>query len=804
MKENNKLFLSLGVHSAAIIAFQLILMQLLSVVQWHHFAFMVISIAMLGFGASGTFIALYRKKLINNFSWLYPFFMILTGLSMIIVFPLSRINVIEFDVFRLFSDYSQLWVLAVNYLVFFIPFFFGATAIGMVFIKIPEKIGKCYFANLVGSGIGGIFVLFLTGWLFPEKLIIIAGILPVLAGLISYYRKKTGLQFGGALVSLIIAAYFLVYPFSLNPSEYKGISKALNLPEAEVEHREPDTHGIIEVVSSPALRYAPALSMSYTDEVPVKKNVFLNGNFYGVIPHNVSDEKHIHQHTTMELPYVMNERNNVMIINSGTGAHISHALTNSASVIDAVIDNNGVLNLMKSTYLEESGGLFKHENVNIHFADSRIFLSGLKEKKYDLIKLPIIDAFGGTAGLNSLQENYDLTIEAFDLMWNALSENGVIAVTSWMDYPSRASLKIASTLAETARNNGIEQPEDHIVAIRGWGTITFVLKKNRVTFTETEKVRDFCNIKYFDPAFLAGMENIKRNHFNKLDDSSFFDYLDNLILEENSDLSKDYGFAIDPSTDDRPYFYQFLRLKNLSHIISIYGIQQLPYIDLGYLTVIITLIQSAVLAIILIVLPLFRLKNTGKKKSNVFLFFASIGVGYMFIEIIMIQKFVLYFGYPIYAITAVISTMLIASGIGSLYSARIKNPGGNVALIALIVLLVLIVYAFSMTNILQNTLSFSRPLKIIISLILIGIPAFFMGMPFPMAVRHLSNNSPALIPWAWGINGCFSVISSALAMFLALEIGFTAVMIGAVICYFIAFAAYSGDIINKIKIAFQL
>ena len=792
-----KLYISLGIHSAAIIAFQLVLMQLLSIVQWHHFAFMIIAIAMLGFGASGTFIALFRKRLIANFDLLYPLLMILTGISMMIVFPLSRIGVLELDVFRLFSDSSQLWVLGANYLIFFLPFFLGATSIGMIFIKHPEVIGKCYFSNLVGSGLGGIMVLFITGWLFPEQLMVITGVLSVIAGIMSSPKFKKPLFITISAISVVIATIMLAFPFDLNPSEYKSISKTLNLPEAEIEKRIPDTHGVIEVVSSPALRYAPSLSMSFTGRVPVKKNVFLNGNFYGVIPEEPGERPHIHSYTTMALPYVINDRPEVLILNAGTGSNISHALSSGVQRLDATINNISIINLMEGPYSEISGDLFTSEKVNLHHSDVRIYLSSISGQKYDLIKLPVMEAFGGTSGLASLQENYELTIEAFKLMWQALKDDGVIAVTSWMDYPARTSLKIAATLAKTARNMGIDDPEEHIVAIRSWGNISFILKKTPLTNEEIEKIRHFCDNMYFDPAFMKGISAEEKEYYNKMEDHAFFTYLDEIIMTPNPLIYKDYGFSIAPATDDKPFFSQFLRLKNLPHIISIYGFQQLPYLELGYLTVVVTLVQSTLLAVILIVLPLFWLRNTGKKKSNIFLFFSAIGIGYMFLEIILIQKFVLYFGYPIYAITAVISTMLIASGAGSLYSAKVKYPGRSVALVSLIILSVLFVYAIFLSPVLQGTLSFSRPLKIFIALILIAIPAFFMGMPFPMAIRHLSKNSPALIPWSWGINGCFSVISSALAMFLALEIGFTSVMIGAVICYALAFLSFSGNIKNR-------
>ncbi|MFO8066716.1 MAG: class I SAM-dependent methyltransferase [Bacteroidales bacterium] len=791
-----RIFISLGIHSAAIIAYQLILMQLLSIVQWHHFAFMIISIAMLGFGASGTFIALFRKKLIRNFYSIYPVLIVASGLSMLIVLPLSRLEGFELDVFKLFSEGSQLWVLLFNYLLFFIPFFLGATSIGMLFIKASQNIGKCYFFNLAGSGLGGIFILFLTGWFLPEQVFVFTAMLSIIAGIISYHPSKKAFLITLSSISFVLAILLLIFGFPLNPSEYKSISKSLNLPKAEVEFKEPDTHGVIEIVTSPALRYAPALSMSYTGNVPVRKSVFVNGNFYGIIPEFSDEKKHIHSFTTMALPYIVKKREDVLVLNAGTGVDISHALSESAKRVDATINNLGIIEIMQNEYAEESGNLFNLEKVNIYHSDARIFLSKVMESRYDLIKMPVMDAFGGTSGLNALEENYELTLEAFDLMWEALKPEGVIAITSWMDYPPRTSLKIAATISETARNKGIESPGNHIAAIRSWGTVTYILKKTQITNAEINRIQEFSKEKYLDILYLKNTDIQNRNYYNKLEDASFLTYIDDIINNESSSIYKNYGFDIKPSTDDKPHFSQFIRLKNIQHIASVYGFSQLPFLELGYLTVIVTLIQSIILAIILIILPLFRLK-AGSGKSSIFLFFASIGIGYMFLEIILIQKFVLYFGYPIYAITAVIATMLIGSGVGSLYSSRLKNPGKASPFAALIIALILIIYAFILPLVLDTTLNYSETLKIFLALVLISVPAFFMGMPFPVTIRYLSDKNPALIPWSWGINGCFSVISSALAMFLALEIGFRAVMAGTVVCYIIAFLSLSGNIIKR-------
>src|SRR5687768_14973288 len=163
-----KLYLSIGFLSAALIAFQLALMQILSIVQWYHFAYMVISVALLGFGAAGTVLAIFRQKLTRHTEALLPMLMICTGIAMALVTDISQMSFLRFDSYLLFVEYTHIGRLLLTYLLFFIPFFFGALAIGLIFVKYVDEIGKIYFANLFGSGVGGVLALLLIWILFPR------------------------------------------------------------------------------------------------------------------------------------------------------------------------------------------------------------------------------------------------------------------------------------------------------------------------------------------------------------------------------------------------------------------------------------------------------------------------------------------------------------------------------------------------------------------------------------------------------------------------------------------------------------
>lgn len=786
-----RLIISLGLHSAAIIAFQLSLMQLISIVQWHHFAYMIISVAMLGFGASGTLLALAREWLLKRADWIVPLLITCSGLFMTIAFQITRLEIFRFDVYLLFVERSQFPILAANYLIFFLPFFSGALAIGILFIKHAKQIGTYYFSNLLGSGVGGLLVLLLFGSIIPQQIPPIIGLLPVAAGLLIHQKRGLWLNLAMGFTAVTAAIILVGSPGEIHVSQYKSLSRTMNLPDAEVIYRKPGIHGLIEVVESPALRFAPALSLSFQGQVPVKKNIFVNADYYGVIPqYSENQETHILDHTTQALPWAMQERRKILLLNASEGATLAHAFSNTPEHVDAVIANRGIVRMMQTDFADESGRLFLHKNLRIHQKEARNFLASKPPQAYDLIVLPQQDAFGGTAGINALRENYAMTLEAFNLMWDHLSPDGVIAVTTWVDYPSRSSLKLLATLVHTARNKGVKNPADQIAAVRSWGTITFVLKKSPITDDELHRIRAFCRARFFDPLLLPGLKHEERQQYNIIGDNAYFDYVDD-ILSGAAGVLEDYGFMIHPATDDKPYFSQFLKLRQLRKMSEIFGGDQVPFLELGYLVVVVTLIQSAILAIIFIILPLLRLRKSRRSKTGTLIYFAALGIGYMFVEIILIQRFVLYFGQPVFAISAVISTMLIASGAGSLLSGRLPADERSPVWAGAIITFSLLVYTLFLTSILQWSIAMALPVKITISLLLIGVPSFFKGMMFPLGIRYLSVYDESQVAWAWGINGSVSVISTSLAMLIAVEAGFKVVMSIAVICYAMAFMVFS-------------
>ena len=780
------IFLSLGLLATGVIAYELALMQVFSITQWYHFAYMVLSVAMLGFGAAGTFLSLFERWLLERYERLFPGLLFLCGMAMATVVGISNGDLFRFDTYLLFVDLRQVGKLVLTYLLFFLPFFLAALAIGLTFVRFVGEIGRLYFADLFGSGLGGLLSLGLMWFFLPQVLPGAVAVFPLVAGLVSMKKRMGKMVWLAAFLSIAAVSWGILHPPPLKLSEYKGITKTLLLPEAVVEAGRNSPHGFVQVVSAPALRYAPGLSLNFRETVPVRKAVFSNGDWAGAVaPPSDTGLVNILDFTTTALPYFLKRPDRVLVLSAGTGEQAAYALAKGARQVSMQESNPLILSFLGKELAQESDSLLFHSSLEVHVLEARTFLY-TDTNRYDLIVLPMVSSFGGVAGLNALEEQYDMTREAFGEMWRKLQPGGMICISSWMDFPVRTPLKILATLVETLEAEGIHNARDYVVGIRSWGTVTFLLK--RIPFTEEDirRVRAFCQEMQFDPFLARGLKREEREQYNQLQDTLFFACIDAVLSPQRSQFYGTYDFNIRPATDDRPYFSQFIRWKNAGSLAETFGVQGLPFLEIGYLIVLLTFFQLLLTALVLILLPLFRIRVKSGNRWRIVGYFGGIGLGYMFVEIVLIQRFILYFGHPIYATAAVVSCLLIASGMGSFFSSKWRKEKYRTWMAPALIISLLLLLAILLNPLLIGTIAWPIWGKVAMLLVLVMPVGFFMGIPFPIGISSLAGEGSGAVPWAWGINGYFSVISTALATITAVELGFWWVMIGAIAGYLLA------------------
>ncbi len=455
--------------------------------------------------------------------------------------------------------------------------------------------------------------------------------------------------------------------------------------------------------------------------------------------------------------------------------------------------NTVVTELLRQELTRATDSLFHFPALDHRNLEPRTFL-WRTDNRFDLIVLPRVGTFGGSAGMQAIQEQYLLTKEAFRDCWQKLSPEGMISITCWMDYPFRNPLKLLATAVSTLEAAGLEEVRRHLVAVRSWNTLTLVIRKAPINETEERRIRRFCERMSFDPLLLPSITDKERRQYNQLQDSLFFDYVDQIMGPDRAMFYESYDFNIRPATDQSPYFYQFLRWDSLPHLMELFGNQTFPFFEIGYLAVLLTLAQVIPPAFLFMLLPHFGRGFPRDKQWFVWLYFSGIGIGYLFVEIVLIQQFVLFLGHPIYAAAAVIALLLISSGSGSYFSSQWRIRSGKLFPIAVVIAGLLFLYAFTLMPILQLSIGLPLWTKLLLSVFLLCPLGFLMGIPFPAGITYLHTNRKRLIPWAWGINGFFSVISAVLAMVVAVELGFFWVIILAALAYGLtAMASWIGN-----------
>ncbi|MGB5440521.1 MAG: SAM-dependent methyltransferase [Gammaproteobacteria bacterium] len=772
-------------------------MRLFSIIQWHHFAYMMISLALLGYGVSGAFLMLLQHTLLRRFAASYLTNLVLFGIASVGCFLLAQH--IPFNAEEVFWDARQgIWLLC-TYLLLAVPFFFAANAIGLALIHYRARLSTIYAADLLGAGLGGIAILALLFAFLPGQALTLLGLLGIGAALLGAWELQQRPTV--TWLALPLAAVLLLIPASwssLEMSPYKGLSQALQIKDSRIIAQHSSPLGLLSVVASPTipLRHAPGLSLNAITEPPVQLGVFTDGDGLSVISHYSGDRQtlaHLDQ-LTSALPYHLRQIRRGLILGAGGGADVLQALYHHVADIDAVELNPQFARLLNTDYADFAGHLYRAPGVTLHIAEARSFVAG-SPGNYDLIQVSLLDSFSASAsGQFALSETHLYTTEALAEFVQKLAPGGFLAITRWIKLPPRDTLKLFATGIEALRAGGVDEPGQQLILIRGWQTSTLLLKNGAVNAQDIERMRAFCAARSFDLAYYPGITPGESNRYNRLRSDWFYDAAQALLGEQRERFLEDYKFNLTPASDDQPYFFHFFKWRTLEELMQLRERGGAPLADAGYLILVATLAQAVVASLLLILLPVWIVERRSKpaqqgvRRSTVVGYFFILGLAFLFIEIAFIQKFLLFLHHPLYAIAVVLSSFLVFSGLGSAWLGR-ALPGSRGRLLSLSVSGIVAlgtVYLLALGPLLEQLSMLPDVLRILICVALIAPLAFCMGMPFPLGLGRLADYAPGLIPWAWAINGCASVISAVLATLLAIHFGFSTVIAMALALYALA------------------
>lgn len=799
MAQGQRILPVIFVSSSASLAFEVLLTRIYSISVSYHFAALIVSIAMLGIAASGAMLSLFPR--LANRAYLGRYAMAL-GIAIPAGFLL--VNLFPFDPVRLSWEKSEVLRIGFHYLVLAVPFLCTGLIIATALSNWSSRSGLIYGADLLGAAAGSIGILVLTSLTSPERgIFLLAAFVLATSGIL----LASPCRIAALVLALASLACFQQQPrfARLRVSPYKGLEAALRYPGATPLGTYYSPSSRIDTFRSPAVRFAPGLSLRYLEPLPEQTGIALDCGDLNAFTDS-SDQRKLAflSFLPAALPYESGINGKVLVLDPKGGLHILLAHHYGAGNVTGIESDP----LLAKVCGEMAASRPGRQSFRLLAGSGRSWLMSGKET-FDLIDMPLQGAI--PSGAFGLAEDYRLTVEAFREYLSHLRPGGALCVSLFLLPPPRMELRILATAATALEEMGVRDSSRHVAAVRSWGSMSILVKSSPLSISDVERIRRFARSRWFDPVALPGLTAGESNVFVRLPSNEYFRAFAALLSPvKREGFLESYLFDIRPVRDDAPFFNHFLRLGNIRETYRVTGGKWQFFLEEGYLFPAM-LLQAIVLSAFLILVPAVARSRSGRGapptgpqaaahctgrcsrqaalSRNFLPYFAFIGIGFMFAEIVLVQGLILPLGNATYALAAVLASLLAGSGAGSLLSQRhaaLQRP-----LTLLVTAAMIMLYGFLLRQAPELLAPLSPPMRfatVFIVLLPLGLP---MGIPFPAGMKSLGERDLSLIPWAWVINGSFSVMAPLMAIMLALVTGFGAVACLAAGAYLLAFIVYS-------------
>ncbi len=759
----------LALTSFAALLLELALTRLFSVVLFYHFAFLAISIALLGLGAGGVFAYLRKDRLAKTDTrtlaarlCLDTSVMVLVVLEVVLHVPVS-LSVTG----RNFLHLTALYVVSS------LPFFLTGIQFSVVFARQSGRITRLYGADLGGGALACLAVVPLLNWLGGPNTILVASAALAVAALV-WAPSKNGRGLAGAVVAalvLLIAANHsdrlidVVYAKGMfRDPEWVEFARWNALSRVEVD-RQGDAKAI--VIDADASTYIMNTEPEAVRGTPWER---------------------ILMSAPPALANVLRPRGEFAIIGPGGGVDVLRAVASGSPSVTGIEINPIIADtIMRGRYADYSRHLYERPEVHLHVTDGRSYLRSTQQR-FDVVQMTLVDTWASTAaGAFALSENNLYTVEAFREYFEHLKPDGMIAITRWEFQKPREALRVVSVAMEALHRLGVADTRRHfIVASQGAlnedGIPVVVLaKKTPFTLEEEAAIKaHFERYSELDPLYLPSQPGHNP-------------YSDLIARNDPYAFAREYAYNVAPVNDNAPFFFFTLKPRQ---ILGEEGLREgIDWkVNLGVLVLLLVLVISVVAVLVFLILPL-AFKGGGARQSPwMLLYFVAVGLGYILVEIAFIQRFVLFLGHPTYALTVVIFLLMLSSGAGSLFSRR-WLPRTELAWMPItLVIVALLGDVLFLPGWLVAWVGYGFNTRLLISGVLLAPLGFLMGMPFPTGLRAVaglpapefpSAELPAdnAVEWAWAMNAAASVLGSVLAMVIAIQFGLTATLACGAVAY---------------------
>jgi spermidine synthase len=771
------LLVGLGMTSFAALLLELALTRLFSVVLFYHFAFLAISIALLGLGAGGVFAYLFKNRLAKTDTRALAARLCMDS-SILVVVALEVVLHVPVALMVTGRNFLHLTAL---YVVAALPFFLTGLLFSVVFARETWRVSRLYGADLSGGAVACLAVVPLLNWIGGPNTILVSAVVMAAAAVV-WAASSVARRLAGGLVILFVAL------IAANHS-----NRLIDVIYAKGIFRDPSW-----------VEFARwnALSRVEVDRWGRGKAIVIDADASTAIMN--CDLAHWHgslwERNLMSAPpalaNVLRPRGEFAIIGPGGGVDVLRAVANGSPSVTGIEINPIIADtIMRGRYADYAMHLYERPEVHVHVTDGRSYLRSTPQQ-FDVVQMTLVDTWASTAaGAFALSENNLYTVEAFREYFEHLKPDGMVAITRWEFRQPREALRVVSVAMQALHSLGVANPaRNFIVASQGEldedGIPVVVLaKKTAFTVEEESAVQaHFAQYHELAPLYLpsqSATQQAGQNPFAAL-----------IASNDPYRFAQSYAYNVAPVSDNAPFFFFTLKAG------QILGPQALKHgidwkVNLGVLVLILVLVISVVAVLGFLILPLAL--RGGRQSPLPLLYFVAVGLGYILVEIAFIQRFVLFLGHPTYALTVVIFLLMLSSGAGSLLSRRWLARTEMAWMPLTLVILALVCDLFFLPRGLPAWVGLGFGYRLVVSGMLLIPLGFVMGMPFPTGLRALAGR-PAFevlggpteagsarvdnaVEWAWAMNAAASVLGSVLAMVIAIQFGLTVTLACGVAAY---------------------
>lgn len=772
-------FVGVLLVSLSTLALEVVLTRIFSVTMWYHFAFLAISLALMGSAVAGVVLYFFpsatRPERVERWiAW--------AALGLALSIPLTffiYLNIpfrVHLNRMSLTLDYG-LWrtliCLTVIYLDLIIPFFFSGLVLSMALSTWAEQAGRVYWADLSGAALGCLFSVvaleFLGG---VGALIAVSGMAALAAVFLISSKGRLRAYRPLAAISVLLLVVGLGWGnaelgwFNIRVNKTGG-----NEPEPVYER----WNAYSRVTVYPESPWPHTWGMSSRYEGPFLNHMLMLIDAIAGTPiqafHGNLEEVAFLRYDLPSLVYHLVDEPAVMVIGPGGGRDVLAALASGATHVTAVEVNPAVVEAVRGPFAEYAGGVYQRPDVTVEVSDARGYIAR-SPQRYDIIQASLIDTWAaGGSGAFALSENSLYTVEAFLDYFRHLSDDGVLTISRWyMPQRPAETLRLLSTGIAALERMGVAEPERCVIVvtlpeshIASEGVATVLFKHTPFTDVELARVRQTVEELDFRLLWIPGDPPVEEA-------GSF------VSMADRARFIADYPLDISPATDNRPFFFNLVRFGDLlDPSLSGSGVYRTSMEAIMILAGVLGL--TALLGALFVLVPLFvgaRRRGLTLPPVGLLIYFGALGVAFMLLEVPTIQRLTVYLGRPVYSLAVVLFSLLFFSGLGSRWSGQRWREGIPRRLGWLFGLLVGMIglHALAVGWLLEATVGWSLGARLAMTVALLAPLGILMGMPFPLGMRWAGTHQEGVVPWLWGINGVTSVLGSALAIALAMHVGF--------------------------------